>query len=435
VYAVLSENLKRRMILELREFWAKDPKYKDTLVPNIQGKYSFREQPQQAIILKNTSASPFQLSADHYQGIKVAYAQLTRVFGKQGTSIEWVKDDVRAIQKNGGDFPSAPGIYYIEVRQEGIDWNNVPGGYGPNNGDCPPPGSPDDSGPGGTGQSYGMCFYVDPLLSVIDQRPTMIDPTHYEVVAQKFHPGSLQVFEMPGNIPYFEGINYTADPDTGIITLTSPLPSGTSLSVDYYYAGDSIGPIPIADNTANNTAIPGVILAFGRRMFDGDVMAVVVTERRADAAREYGGRWEMSMDFDLLARDVYAQGEITDRTLMYLHTELRDRLSYEGIEITSASSGGEAEEAYDETGDEYFYTASISVTLETEWRIYLPLPGCLSRVIPNTVQQLQAVAGLSDEQIAETGSPTLLLIAENLGLVEIRDPYFRDRTQSYEMIR
>lgn len=435
MHAVLSENLKRRMIQELREFWATDPKYKDSLVPNIQGKYSFRERPQQAIILKNSSANPFQLSADHYQGIRVAYSHLTRVFGKNGTSIEWVKDDIRQVQKNGGNFPSPPGIYYIEVRQEGIDWNNVPGGYGPDSGDCPPPGSPEDSGPDGTGQSYGMCFYVDPLLSVIDQRPTTLDLTHYEVAAGKFHPGSLQVFEMPGNIPYFENVNYVADPDTGIITLVAPLPPGTYLSVDYYYAGTSVGPFPIADNTANNTAIPGVVMAFGRRITDGDVMAVVVTERRADADREYGGRWEMSLDFDIMARDVYAQGEITDQTLLYVHSKLRDRLSFEGIEITQVSSGGEAEEVYDENGDDYFYTASISVTMETEWTIRLPLPGCLTRVLPNTLEQLQAVAGLSDEQIVETGSPTLLQMAQNLGLVEIRDPYFRDRTRNYEMIR
>lgn len=143
----------------------------------------------------------------------------------------------------------------------------------------------------------------------------------------------------------------------------------------------------------------------------------------------------MSLDFDIVARDVHSQAEILDRTLLYLHAQLRDRLSFEGIEITQVNSGGEAEEVYDDNADDYFYTGSISVTLETEWAIRMPMPGCLTRVVPNTLQQLQAVAGLSDEQIAETGSPTLLVVAQNLGLVEIRDPYFRDRTQNYEMIR
>jgi len=435
VYAALSENIKRRMIQELRAFWATDPKYKDSLVPNIQGRYSFKERPQQAIILKNSSASPFQLSADHFQGTIVSYCHLTKVSGKNGTSIEWVREDSRQIQKNDGVFPSAPGIYYIEVRQEGVDWNNVPGGSGPNIGDCPPPGSPEDTGPASQGTTSGMCFYVDPLLTVIDERPTLLTPTEYEVSAAKFHQGSLQVFEMPGNLPLFEGINYSADATTGKISLVAPLPSGTTLSVDYYYAGESLGPFPVADNTANNTAIPGVVLAFGRRLYSGDVMAVVVTERREESAREFGGRWEMSLDFDLMARDVYAQGEILDKTLLYIHAQLRDRLSFEGIEITSITSGGEAEEQYDENGDDYFYTASLSMTLETEWSIHLPLSRALTRIIPNTIEQFQAVAGLSDEQIAETGSPTTLLMAENLGLVAIQDPWFRDRSRNYEMIR
>lgn len=429
MHAVLSENIKRRFIQELQEYWGQHPKYRDSLI--IQGRYSFDERPQQAIILKNASANPFQLSADHYQGVVVSYCHLTGVYGKPGTALEWVREDRRAVQGNGGEFPSPAGIYYIEVRQEGVDWNNVPGGYG--GADCPPPGP--DSGPVGTGQSYGMCFYVDPLLSVIDERPLPQDPTHYQVAQGKFHDGSLQVFEMPGNIPMFDGITYEADPTTGVITLARPLATGTHLSVDYYYAGTSQGPFPIADNTANNTAIPGVVLAFGRLLQDGDVMAVVVSERREDAAREFGGRWTMSLDFDLMARDVHAQEELTDRTLMFLHAQLRDRLSFEGIEIVDVSSGGEAEEQYDEVGDDYFYTASISVSLETEWAMHLPLDRTFTRILPNTVEQLQAVTALTDEQIAETGNPTLLLVAENLNLVQIRDPWFSDRSRNWELIR
>lgn len=433
MYAVLSENIKRRFIMELTEFWAQDPKYRDSI--QIQGKYSFDESPQQAIIVKNSSQTPFQLSADHYQGMVVAYAHLAKVYGKPGVSIEWIKDDSRAIQRNGGIFPTPSGIYYIEVKQEGVDWNNVPGGWGPNIGECPPPGSPADTGPTGTGQSYGMCFYVDPLLSALDERPMVLDQTTYQLSHGAFHPGSLQLFEMPGNLPLFEGVNYTADATTGIITLTAPLPTGTSLSADYYYVGVSTGPWPIADNTANNTALPGIVLAFGRRIQDGDVMAVVVSDRREEQAREYGGRFEMTLDLDIMARDVYAQAEILDRTQLYILAQLRDRLSFEGIEITQVPSGGESEEQYDDNGDDYFYNASLSISLETEWAIRQPLPRAITRVVPNTIEQLQAVAGLSDAQLAATGSPTLLNLTQNLGLLSIQDPWFRDRTRNYEMIR
>jgi hypothetical protein len=397
------------MILELRAFWAKDPKYRDSLVPNIQGRYSFKERPQQAIILKNSSATPLQLSADHYQGTVISYCHLTKVYGQNGTSIEWVREDSRAIQANSGVFPSLPGIYYIEVRCEETVHRGV--------------------------TAQRTVFYVDPLLEIIDERATMLGPRTYELGAGAFHPGSLRVYEMPGNLVFYEGINYEADPLTGRISLAAPLPPGSTLSCDYRYASASTGPYLVPENGSVNRAIPGVVLAFGRRSHDGDTMAVVITRYREEAAREYGGRWEMSLDFDIMARDVNAQGEITDRTLMYLYGPARAALSGEGIEITSASMGGEAEEIYDENGDDYFYTASLSLSVTTDWAIHVPLDYTFTRVLPQTLDSAQAVAGLSDDQLRDAGSPTDLRGAQDIRLIALSDPWFRGRNNAYEMIR
>jgi hypothetical protein len=409
LFANLTEALKRRMIQEIRYFWSKDPQYKDTLTPNIQGRYSFEERPQQAIILKGQSASPLQLSADHFQGTIISYCYLTKVYGQRGTSIEWVRENGTAVRANAGAFPSAPGVYYIEVKVETVDVRGVP--------------------------EERLVFYVDPLLEIIDERAVMLDPRLYEVAAGDFHPGSLRVYEMPGNIPYYEGVNYTADPTTGQITLASPLMSNTYLSVDYRFTSDSLGPFPLPENGANVDAIPGVVLAFGRRAYGGDIMAVVVGDRREDVAKEFGGRWEMSLDMDIMARDVYAQGEITDRTLMFLYTDARERLSTEGIEITMASMGGEAEEVYDENGDDYFYTASISLSVMTDWAIRVPIGRTLTRVETNTVSETEMVSGLTDDQLIEMGSPTGLQYTADLGLRDIRDPWFRDRTRNFDLIR
>lgn len=299
-------------------------------------------------------------------------------------------------------------MYYIEVRAETVDVRGVP--------------------------EERLVFYVDPLLEVIDQRVTMLTPLLYEVAAQSFHPGSLRVYEMPGNILYYDGVNYTADPTTGQITLAKPLANGTYLSVDYRYTGTSTGPFPLPENGADVDAIPGVVLAFGRRAYDGDIMAVVVSDRREEVAKEFGGRWEMSLDFDIMARDLYAQGEITDRTLMFLYTEARERLSTEGIEITQASMGGEAEEVYDENGDDYFYTASIPLSVMTDWAIHIPTGRTLTRVETNTVSETEMVSGLTDDQLVEMGSPTGLQYTTDLGLRDIRDPWFRDRTKTYDLI-
>ena len=406
---VLSEALKRRLILELRDFWSKDPKYRDSLVPNIQGKYSFEERPQQAIILKSTSATPMRFSADNYQGIIESHCHLAKAYGKQGTSIEWLREDAVAIRKNQGDFPSLPGVYYIEVREETYEWKGVPGLY--------------------------LVFYVDPLFAVYDERPVQLDALNYRVSNANFQTGSLVVYEMPGNLLMYEGVNYTSNPATGTVTLVRPLPPGTTLSVDYYYAGTSLGPFPVEENGANNTAIPGVILAFGRRAFDGDVQAVLISKRREGGTREYGGRFEMSAELDLMARDVHAQGEIVDRTLMYLQAELRDRLSYHGIEIDQVSFGGESEEVYDENGDDYFYTGNISLTIYTDWTIHVPLNGSIRKLVPGTLDEDKVLSAMDDEQISTNGTPSGFIYLDRLGLQVCQDPWFRNRDKNYELIR
>ena len=404
--------MKVRLIQELRNFWAQDPKYKDTLTPNIQGKFSFQERPQQGIVLKVGSQNPQKFSADNFLGVVVSYCHLTKAFGKPGTSIEWIEEDGLAIQRNGGVFPSPPGVYYIEVRKEIYTWKGVPGEY--------------------------LVFFVDPLLSVIDERPAQdpLDPRTYTLSQGKFQPGSLNLYEMPGNLPLYEGVNYQADPETGVITLIEPLPKKTFLSADYYYPGQSSGPFPVQENGADNKAIPGVVLAFGRRGVEGDVMAVVIGERREGNSREYGGKFEVSVEMDIIARDVYSQNEIADRTLMYLNSELRDRLSFEGFEIDSVSFGGESEEVYDETGDDYFYNGSISLTLLTDWAIRVPFCSSISRVLPgSTVLEDQVNSALSDEQLIQTGFAGGLKYADKLGLQQVQDPWFKNRSNSYELIR
>jgi hypothetical protein len=415
MFANLTEAMKRRLLLELRRFWSFDPKYRDTLVDNIQGKYAFSERPQVGIILKGSSASPMQLSADNFQGTVVSYCRLAKVYGKPGLSVEWVREDSRAIQKNGGVFPSPRGIYFLEVRIE------APGVVDPT---CPVPMNGEQ-----------LVFYVDPLLDVVDEQPTRLSALQYEVVQEQFYDGSLRLYQMPGNVPLTAGRDYTADPATGAITLVRPLPSSDFLSADYRYAGESVGPFSVPQDGSNNTAIPGVVLAFGRRAEDGDIMLVVVGDVREPSAQEYGGRWEMSFDLDIMARDTAAQQEITDRTLMFFHAVARNRLSEEGIEITQVSMGGEAEEVYDETGDDYYFTASISLTILTDWCLHVPLDRAFTRVIPVSLASEQAVTGLTDDQLAAAGSPTGLRVVQDLRFLHPTDPFFRDRSRDYELIR
>lgn len=409
MYHFLTEATKRIIIEELRNFWQYHPKYKD-IVEHIQGKYSFRERPQYGIVLKTSSANPMRLSADNFMGTVDSYCYLTGVKQHPGLSIEWVREDSRAIQLNNGRFPSPPGIYYIEVRES----------------DTPRP-------PYSKEPTYE--FYVDPLLDAVDESLRKVGSFQWQTLHPPV-PNTFRLYEMPGAIQLVENVNYTLDSTTGMVTLVSPLLSRQWLSADYRYAAESTGPWGITENFDNNKAIPGVVLAFGRRIQNNDQLAVVVHGVRQPTAFEYGGKWEVSLELEIVARDVQSQQEIADMTMGYLHGVLRNRLSTRGIEIMEVSMGGESEDAYDENADDYYYTASVSMSMQTDWAIHVPIEQVVRRVSPQTSDQYAIAAALTDEQLSQLDLNALqnLKIYEALGLQFIQDPFFQVGN-TYEVIR
>jgi len=397
MYFQLTEALKRRFIEELRRYWSYHPKYRDDLVQNIQGKFSFKERPQHGIIIKTGSGNRVDLSADNYIGVVESYCLMTRVKNKPGLSVEWVREDSVAIQNNNGYFPSPPGLYYLDVQEEG----------------------------------GSLVFYVDPLVEVFHEPVSMIDTTSGQL-QQTPVTGSLRLYEQPSRFKLVEGVNYDLNA-TGGITLTNPLTGGRWLQADYRYPTPSTGPYPITEMHANNVAIPGVVIAFGRRAQAGDQVAIMVHDIRRPAYMEYGGKWELTLDCDVMSRDVHAQQEIVDQTVIYLWGVLRSHLSHKGIEITDVSMGGESEEVYDENGDDYFYNANFTITCQTDWSIHVPIDGWMRQAAPLTRAQAAQIAALSDDDLrGEDGNIKGL---EALGVEAVQDPFWSGRRGTFEMVK
>lgn len=369
------------------------------------------------IVLKTSSANHVSLAADNYQGMVHSHlhvAKVERPLGDDiegffpGTALEWVREDGLAIQRNNGTFPSPPGIYYLDILAPGD-----PNGF-PNH----------------------PSFFVDPLIFVPDEVATQLSPTEYVVQSGSFLPNTLRVYQMPGNLELFSPANYTADPDTGEITLINPLTASEFLSVEYKYPAASTGPWGLRENFANNKAIPGAVLVFGRAIEAGDRVAVRIYDRRQPAALEYGGRWDISVDFDVIARDPFAQQEITDRTITWIWSVLRSRLSREGIEISNISMGGESEEIYDEAGEDYYYNASFSLTAQTDWQLHVPLAACIRRVQPNTEANRQLAATLTPAELADVDLSGIQVVEDlGLNLGSYQDPFYRLGRATYETIK
>jgi len=97
--------------------------------------------------------------------------------------------------------------------------------------------------------------------------------------------------------------------------------------------------------------------------------------------------------------------------------------------------GGESEEAYDENADDYYYNASISVQVQADWSIHVPLDATVRRALPQTDAQILATAGMTDDELAALGNAaTSIRVLQDLGLRVVSDPFFVGPGATFEGI-
>jgi hypothetical protein len=349
VYYYLVQALKRRLILELQDSFSSHPIYRK-LVPYIQNKFSFDERPQYGIVVTGSSTNKVQFDPSNFIGMVQSYVMLAKAGGQTVFPLEWVREDQARLKRNQGYMPTPPGVYYMEILS--APTNPVEEGF----------------------------FALDPLLTVTNEPVVLLTPG-LDIEGQLQNepvPGTLRVYQ---NRTYLmtEGVDYTLG-SHGQLTFPGIFPEGTLITADYRYAQPSVGPVPFKWNTADTKTLPGIVLAFGKRAEAGQKVAVVVYDERVSTAQAFGGKYEVNFDLDILARDPQQLEEISDLTNMYLWGEKKSSLEFEGIEVLDVSMGGEGEEPIDETGENFQYTANVSVQLRADWEIHVPLPLTISKV-------------------------------------------------------
>jgi hypothetical protein len=332
MYHHLSLAVRDRIIRELRAYWSDHPRYED-FAKNIQGKYSFEERPQFGMVVKTSGASNVVLSPNNFIATVEGFVSLAKVPDKTYGSIEWVREDTFK--------PREPGVYIISVYE------------------------PDHTDP--SVREHDV--YVQKYVRNVESSPTFISKTEIMLSDLPIE-DSLRVLEYPSGRSL--GLSeYILEEDK--VTLLEEPSKALSYKVLYTSKKEQTGPFKVRPAMAYREIVEGVNIVFGRRLRGGDEMAIIVTEDREEVAHEYGGRWDVSVDLDMIARDVHSQADIADNTAVWIWSTLRPRLATMGIELSDVSLGGEAEEVYDDNGDDYFYTASISFTLQTDWFLHYPL--------------------------------------------------------------
>lgn len=349
MYYYLVQALKRRLILELQDSFSAHPVYRK-IVPWIQNRFAFDERPQFGIVVTGASQNKVQFDPSNFIGHLQSYVMLAKADAQNVNPLEWVREDRTCLKNNNGYMPTLPGVYFMEILS--APTNPVEEGY----------------------------FALDPMVTVTNQPVIMLTPGIDNEGQLQNNPiaGTLRLYQ---NRTYLltEGVDYTLG-QNGQITFPGIFPQGTVITADYRYSEPSRGPISFRWNMADTKTLPGVVLAFGKRAEKGQKVAVVVYDERVNAAQAFGGKNEVNFELDILARDPQQLEEIADLTNMYLWGEKKSRLEWEGIEVLDVSIGGESEEPIDETGENFQYTASVSVQLRADWEIHVPLPLTISRV-------------------------------------------------------
>lgn len=342
------------MVRELKKILYDHPRYRADS-ENVQTKYSFEARPQRGIIVNNASADLVKLSADNYIGNLSSFVGLAPVEALPGTTVEWVRENFNVLEQHCSErsvFPSPPGVYFLSVVDIPDQPNSVPGH-----------------------------FTMDPVLTVV-QEPLIAFLSSADPDAQLSHdnvyPGSLRLW-LDNRRVLVPDVDYSVDYPSGHISFLKATPSGMSVFADYRYRIGLLGPFDFFRDTPNVTALPGAVIAFGDRAQNCDKVAIVVTDTRTDVAEVFGGKFEVKFELIVFTRDSEDRERMTDYVILKF-IELTKDLGYDGLELLDISPGGENEEVYNETTDEYYYESSVSLSMRVDWEIQVPIPAVVSRI-------------------------------------------------------
>jgi len=432
MYNFLINATKNRVILELKEVLSRHPAYKDLEIFN---RFPYTERIQEGVVVKNSSANRMPLSADNFQGTAYSLTTFGKHKYNKGLSIEWVKEDEAHLTswmyrqdlsaqipagytgayditlnlnehmvKGGRNLNYANGIRDLEVYVNNskvvplyVDGENKIVGI--------PPVLPNSkleisywirniAAPGvyqveiSTGDPIlnRWEFMVDALLDKEDILTAKAEGTEtsFQTIHRPIYPGSLKLREndylmeeLKEDNSNVDTADYILDNETGIITMVkSPYPvlKNAVIRANYRVKGLTTGPFTIPNsNYAHNTAIPGVVLAFGRGISVKDKHYVIINKDREVTALEYSGKWETSISLDVYAKDSVKVEEIIDITTSYLNTFRKEDLDAEGIYLVDVSFGGESEEVFDEATGDLYYLGSVEYNFLTEWIMHKPV--------------------------------------------------------------
>jgi hypothetical protein len=280
---------------------------------------------------------------------------LTWIKNKPGTTLEWVRENFNILEETSPDrnvFPSAPGVYFVDIKKLPDDARNVPGE-----------------------------FTVEPILTVKGEPLILFSSSgdfEAQIPRENLYPGSVRLW-LDNRKQLIRYTDYDIDEASGAVTFLQATPTGSNVHADYRYTTGVQGPFFFHRDESNVDAIPGAVLAFGDRCQEGDSQAIVITDERTPVAQIYGGKYEISFDLIAFVRNDAKDRDKLSDYLIHSILDIQGNLVNEGLELISISPSGENAEIYNQESDEYYYESNISFSLRVDWETWIPLPIVISR--------------------------------------------------------
>ena len=335
MYFALTNAIKKRFVQVFQDILLEHPIFCKSKVIT---KFQESEREKTMLLIRSTSGNSQKLSMDNFVRNEISYSILANLQNKICNSIEWVKDDTLNI-----DNLSTPGIYIVKIIED-------------------------------------KKFVVSPYLSIYSEQlvPKYIQDTiGFNFKNKNINPESEIIYSNDYG-EFKRDIDYSIDYNLGLVLFKKEITEQINifeedLFCDYQILGQQLGPFDCDYYYANNTAIPGVILAFGDRIKVGDEQAVIIEKEQCETAKVYGGRWQMSVDIITVSQDPDQQERLTDYAVSMFWAQWQDKLVDEGLNVTEFSLTGESEDLELDIPEEYSFTGGISFNVETDWELSFPL--------------------------------------------------------------
>lgn len=380
---------KKRLIDNIRRVLQKHPIYREDS-QNVKNKYAFTERPRRGVIIDNTSGDLINLSADNYIGTISSFVMLTRDKKCPGIFIEWVTENLHFLEKFDKKrriFPTEPGVYVFTITEVPDEARNIPGKY-----------------------------EIEPIITIPNE-PLITFGSSTDLEAQleneNIYPNSVRLW-LDNRVPLIPNVDFEVNFETGAVKFLKTPPVGGTIFADYRVHKPKVGPVCFYPETTDTDSIPGAIIAIGDKIEKGDSAAIVVSETRADTAKVYGGKFEMSFDITTFSRDAEDREKLTD----YIVSEIINQKSeqeFDGFELLDISPGGESEEIFNPDTDEYYYDGTINASFRVNWEAYESLPIQVWRVTAVTQKEEQE-KGLLDGTYTEDAINVAASKLELLGI-------------------